>query len=72
LSQRHIGDDMVGQVGGGAAHASPAARWAYSPLLARKRDKQVLSAGSASCSGKTISVNSTPQECVELFLHILR
>ena len=72
LAHRHMGNDVVHQVGRRSGHALGVARRAGSSALAGKRDEEVVPTGGASGPSEAVGHDPAFEVAPELLLHMFR
>jgi len=72
LAHRHVGNDVVHQVGGRLGHALGAAGGAGAPALAGERDEEVVPTGGASDPSEAVGQDAALQVAPEFLFHVIR
>jgi hypothetical protein len=72
LAHGHVGKHAVDQMRRRVRHAPACAAWACPPLLARERDKDVVTAVIAPAVDEAVSEDTTPEVRTELLLDVPR
>ena len=72
LAHRHMGDDVIDQVGRGLRHAPHSARGAKPSALAAEGDEFVVAAVAAAQAQEAVRQDAALEECIELWTASIR